>query len=157
MRGVMLRQCSGRAEVRPTCSGSMRILLRQLLRDAEQKKGSAYADPKGAINLAGGLVFGAGSTRLRRLAVFDAAFVAKVAAFLRLALGLGAVAVFEGFFLHIAGSFLDLSFDAHDTLHWLWVLVRETLGRGRKLPAIAQIYLRLRAQLWPHRGVSRRV
>src|SRR3546814_2421832 len=37
------------------------------------------------------LLFGAGSTRLRRLAILDATFVAKVAAFLRTALGFGGI------------------------------------------------------------------
>lgn len=57
-------------------------------------------------------VTGAGLGRLRRIAVFRAAFTAQVATFLDLALGFGAVAVRVHFLLHEAGGFLDLTLDA---------------------------------------------
>src|ERR1700743_2205849 len=56
---------------------------------------------------------GAGVGRLRRLAVFDAAFIPQVASLLRLLLALGGLAVFVGLFLHEAGCFFGLTFDAH--------------------------------------------
>src|SRR3546814_13149204 len=68
------------------------------------------------------LLFGAGSTRLRRLAILDATFVAKVAAFLRTALGFGGIALLVELFLHIASGFFCFAFDAHFHLHLLMVV-----------------------------------
>src|SRR5579872_2949949 len=51
------------------------------------------------------------------LPVFDPAFVAKVAAILRLALTFRRFAVFVHFFLNEASAFLDLTLHAHVVLH----------------------------------------
>src|SRR3546814_3164468 len=85
-----------------------------LARACANKNGPAEAGPschgcgEGFV-----LLFGAGSTRLRRLAILDATFVAKVAAFLRTALGFGGIALLVELFLHIASGFFCFAFDAH--------------------------------------------
>src|SRR4051794_32024140 len=74
-----------------------------------------------------GLVTGAGLRRLRRLAVFDAAFVPEVATLLSLLLALGRFAALVQLFLDVAGGFLGFTFNAHcNLLIWRWINVRQS-------------------------------
>src|SRR3954452_6451892 len=67
------------------------------------------------------LVTGTRLRRLRRLAVFDPAFVAQVATFLSLLLALGGLAAFVHLFFDEPGAFLHFAFNAHDDLPcWRW-------------------------------------
>ena len=68
------------------------------------------------------LLFGvarAGLGRLRRLAVFDPAFVAQITTFLRFTLAFGRLAVLVHLFLDEPCTFLDLTLDAHVRLPFL--------------------------------------
>src|ERR1700733_8027844 len=76
--------------------------------------------------------------RFDGLPVFDPAFVAKVAAFLRLALTLRRFAVFVHFFLNEASAFLDLTLHAHVVLHRFTQRLLSTMHKGPLLILAAQ-------------------
>src|ERR1700761_8374362 len=75
------------------------------------------------------LVACAGLRRLRRLAVFNPAFIAKLPALGRLLLAVRRLAVLVHFFLHKAGRFLGLTLDAHIALQWQKFLIGNSQRR----------------------------
>jgi hypothetical protein len=80
------------------------------------KKKCRPRKPRAALLSKPILASSAWRTGLWRFAIFYSAFVPQFAAFFGLDLALGRFAVFVGFFLYIAGSFLDMAFNAHKVL-----------------------------------------